>query len=71
MALIKPQFELGPAGTDRGVVRDEADQQRAVDDVLAFARGTLGLEALGVVPAQIKGPKGNQEYLAYFRHTLI
>ena len=69
VALIKPQFELGPAGTDRGVVRDEADRQRAVDDVLAFARDTLGLEALGVVPAQIKGPKGNQEYLAYFRQS--
>ena len=67
IALIKPQFELGPAGTDRGVVRDEADQQRAVDDVLEFARNDLGLEVLGVVPAKIKGPKGNQEYLAYFK----
>lgn len=67
IALIKPQFELGPAGTDRGVVRDEADQQRAVDSVLEFARNDLGLEVLGVVPAKIKGPKGNQEYLAYFK----
>ena len=66
IALIKPQFELGPAGTDRGVVRAEADQQRAVDDVLTFARDELGLEIQGVVPARIKGPKGNQEYLAYF-----
>ncbi len=66
IALIKPQFELGPAGTDRGVVRDEADQLRAVDEVLAFARDELSLEIQGVVPAQIKGPKGNQEYLAYF-----
>ena len=70
IALIKPQFELGPAGTDRGVVRDEADQQRAVDDVLEFARSDLGLEVLGVVPAKIKGPKGNQEYLAYFTRPL-
>ena len=69
VALIKPQFELGPAGTDRGVVRDPLDQQRAVDDVLGFARQELGLEATGVVPAQIKGPKGNQEYLAYFKYA--
>ncbi len=68
IALIKPQFELGPEGTDRGVVREEADQQRAVDDVLAFAQGELGLKTQGVVPAQIKGPKGNQEYLAYFKY---
>ena len=67
IALIKPQFELGPAGTDRGVVREESEQLRAVDEVLAFAREELELEVLGVVPAQIKGPKGNQEYLAYFR----
>ena len=66
IALIRPQFELGPAGTDRGVVRDVTDQQRAVDDVLAFARDELDLEIQGVVPAKIKGPKGNQEYLAYF-----
>ena len=70
IALIKPQFELGPAGTDRGVVRDEADQQRAVDDVLEFAKSGLGLRILGVVPAKIKGPKGNQEYLAYFTRPL-
>ena len=66
ITLIKPQFELGPAGTDRGVVRDEANQQRAVNDVLDFARHELDLEIQGVVPARIKGPKGNQEYLAYF-----
>lgn len=66
IALIKPQFELGPTGTDRGVVREKADQQRAVDDVLAFACDELNLEIQGVVPAKIKGPKGNQEYLAYF-----
>ena len=52
------------------MVRDEADQQRAVDSVLEFARNDLGLEVLGVVPAKIKGPKGNQEYLAYFTRPL-
>jgi 23S rRNA (cytidine1920-2'-O)/16S rRNA (cytidine1409-2'-O)-methyltransferase len=34
--------------------------------VLAFAAG-LGLESLGVVPSAIKGPKGNQEYMAVWR----
>lgn len=65
--LIKPQFELGPGETDRGVVRDEAARQRAVDKILTFARETMGLESLGVLPAAIKGPKGNQEYMALFR----
>ena len=65
--LIKPQFELGPGETVRGVVRDEAARQRAVDKIVSFCTGELGLEARGVLPAAIKGPKGNQEYMALFR----
>jgi 23S rRNA (cytidine1920-2'-O)/16S rRNA (cytidine1409-2'-O)-methyltransferase len=63
-ALIKPQFELGPGGTDKGVVRSAALQQQAVDKVLDFAQSALGLTLLGVVPSALKGPKGNQEYMA-------
>jgi Predicted rRNA methylase len=64
--LIKPQFELPAGRTDKGVVREEADRQEAVDSVLAFCRDQ-GLDAVGVVPSALLGPKGNQEYLAYFR----
>lgn len=66
VALIKPQFEVGPHQTDKGVVRDEAARQWAIDKVTTFCRETLGLILQGVTPAAIKGPKGNQEYLAYF-----
>ena len=62
--LIKPQFELGPGETVKGVVRDEAARRRAVDKILTFCRDTLGLACLGVLPAAIRGPKGNQEYMA-------
>lgn len=65
--LIKPQFELGPHQTDRGVVRDPALRQQAVDKILLFSREQVGLECLGVIPSAIKGPKGNQEYIACFR----
>lgn len=68
--LIKPQFELGPHQTDRGVVRDPALRQQAVDKILLFSREQLGLECLGVIPSSIKGPKGNQEYIACFRSPL-
>ncbi|MBO4317588.1 MAG: TlyA family RNA methyltransferase [Mailhella sp.] len=67
IALIKPQFELGPARTEKGVVRDPAARQEAVDKILAFCAG-IGLRNEGVVPADIKGPKGNQEYLACWRY---
>ncbi len=66
MALIKPQFEVGAHQTDKGVVRDEAVRQEAVNKVLSFCEN-LGLECLGVTPAMIKGPKGNQEYVACWR----
>lgn len=67
VALIKPQFEVGPGQTKKGVVRDPGLIQGAVDKVVQFASETLGLECVGTVPAMIKGPKGNQEHLAYFR----
>ncbi len=67
VTLIKPQFELGPHQTVRGVVRDESLHQVAIDKVLLHC-DALGLKNQGVVPSSIKGPKGNQEYLAYFSY---
>ena len=66
-ALIKPQFELGPDAAPKGVVRDEALQLQAVEAITTFARERLGLSLVGVVPAAVKGPKGNQEYMAVWR----
>ena len=67
IALVKPQFELAPHQVKKGVVREEALQRQAVDGVCAFCEAELGLRRLGVVPAALRGPKGNQEYLACFR----
>lgn len=66
-ALIKPQFELGPEAAPKGVVRDETLRQAAVNKVLAWVE-ELGLGLLGVRPAAVKGPKGNQEYMAVWRN---
>lgn len=67
VALVKPQFELGPGAAVKGVVRDPDLRRQAVDIVTNFCRGELGLAPQGAVPAKIKGPKGNQEFLAVFR----
>jgi len=66
VCLIKPQFEVGPGQTDKGIVRDEALRQQTVDMIVNFASTELNLNLKGLVPSSIKGPKGNQEYLAYF-----
>lgn len=68
VTLIKPQFELTPDKVGKGgVVREEAFRQEAIAKVTTFAGETLGLTAIGVAPSKVKGPKGNQEYLAAFR----
>jgi len=67
VVLIKPQFELGPGQTEKGVVRDEGLRQQAVDIVTNFCRDELGLNIEGVVPSKILGPKGNQEFMAYMK----
>ncbi len=65
LALVKPQFELGPEHAIKGVVRSEDLQLQAVAEIEHFARTELGLVSMGVVAAGIKGPKGNQEYLLH------
>jgi 23S rRNA (cytidine1920-2'-O)/16S rRNA (cytidine1409-2'-O)-methyltransferase len=65
LALVKPQFELGPEHAIKGVVRSEDLQLQAVAEIEDFARTELGLIPRGVVAAGIKGPKGNQEYLLH------
>jgi 23S rRNA (cytidine1920-2'-O)/16S rRNA (cytidine1409-2'-O)-methyltransferase len=67
IALIKPQFEVGKGKVGKGgVVRDDAERHRAVDEVLEFAVG-LGLEVAGTVESPIRGAAGNQEFLAWMR----
>ncbi|MFT5583102.1 MAG: 23S rRNA (cytidine1920-2'-O)/16S rRNA (cytidine1409-2'-O)-methyltransferase [Cognaticolwellia sp.] len=66
--LIKPQFEVGPAGLAKGgVVKSEALREQAVADVLQSAK-TLGFEYLGRIESPIQGAKsGNIEYLVHLR----
>ncbi len=66
--LVKPQFEADRHEIGSGgVVRDEAVRQRCVAKITSFAADELGLSPQGTVPSPIKGPKGNQEYIAVFR----
>lgn len=70
IALIKPQFELGPELVGKGgVVRNEAARQQAVKLVEDYAQA-LGLKTMGTIASPITGAKkGNQEYLCYLRLT--
>jgi 23S rRNA (cytidine1920-2'-O)/16S rRNA (cytidine1409-2'-O)-methyltransferase len=64
VALVKPQFEAGPRGAPKGVVRDEAVRRAAVERVRAHA-AELGLEVRGEIVSPLAGPAGNVEYLLH------
>jgi 23S rRNA (cytidine1920-2'-O)/16S rRNA (cytidine1409-2'-O)-methyltransferase len=69
LALVKPQFEVGPERVGaRGVVDDDALRTEALRDV-SQAAAELGLQLLGSVDSQIAGPEGNREIFALFQRT--
>lgn len=66
VVLIKPQFEVGRGEVGKGgVVRDPLQHEAAVEKIRLLTQ-TLGLEARGVLPSPITGPKGNREFLFHF-----
>ncbi len=63
IALVKPQFEVGPAHIDKGgVVRDPVARQGAIDRIRAFVKGQ-GLDEVGLIDSPVPGPAGNVEAL--------
>ena len=62
VALMKPQFEAGPAHVRKGVVRDAAVHQAVCDDIAAFV-ASLGFTIVGLIPSPILGGDGNREFL--------
>ncbi|MBP7241041.1 TlyA family RNA methyltransferase [Amaricoccus sp.] len=63
VALVKPQFEVGPAHVGRGgIVRDPAAAEAAAAAVRDFVAGA-GWTVLGEIPSPILGGDGNAERL--------
>lgn len=65
--LVKPQFELDKSAVGKGgIVRDEASQSRAIEQVKNAAL-SAGLEILGERPSRVRGAEGNQEFFLHAR----
>ena len=62
VGLIKPQFEVGPSRSKKGIVRD-AQAQAAVCDDIAASVASLGWTIAGIIPSPILGGDGNREFL--------
>jgi 23S rRNA (cytidine1920-2'-O)/16S rRNA (cytidine1409-2'-O)-methyltransferase len=66
VALIKPQFEVGPAELRKGIVRDDDVRAEAVDRVLQSAR-QVGFDVDQSMESPVRGAEGNIEYLAHLK----
>jgi 23S rRNA (cytidine1920-2'-O)/16S rRNA (cytidine1409-2'-O)-methyltransferase len=63
VALVKPQFEVGREGVEKGgVVKDPKLRAAAIEGMRAFV-AEQGLTVLGVIDSPIAGPAGNVEAL--------
>jgi len=69
VVLVKPQFEVGPAGVGKGgVVKDEAARARALADAQAFL-AAAGWTVNDSAPSPITGGDGNVEFLVWATKT--
>jgi 23S rRNA (cytidine1920-2'-O)/16S rRNA (cytidine1409-2'-O)-methyltransferase len=68
VALIKPQFEAGPAAVGaKGVVRDPAVHRAVCERMEAWWSELPGWAVLGIEESPITGPEGNKEFLIAVR----
>ncbi len=64
VALIKPQFEVGPGAVGKGgVVRDAGQHRAVVARIEAWFSALPGWRVLGTTESPITGPEGNREFL--------
>ncbi len=63
VALIKPQFEVGPAIAKGGVVREGAVHGRVCNEIRAWWAALPGWRVIGIEASPILGPEGNREFL--------
>jgi 23S rRNA (cytidine1920-2'-O)/16S rRNA (cytidine1409-2'-O)-methyltransferase len=68
VALVKPQFEAGPAQIGKGgVVRDPEIHREVCERVAVWVAAQPGWSVVGNVESPILGPEGNREFLLYAR----
>ena len=71
VALIKPQFEVGPDRVGKGgVVRDPALHQEVCARIAAWLP-TQGWSVVGITESPIRGPEGNVEFLIAAAHSSV
>jgi len=69
VALVKPQFEVGPAQIEKGgVVRDAQARRESIERIARFVQ-EQGLAVVGLMDCPVPGPAGNVEALLVARRA--
>jgi 23S rRNA (cytidine1920-2'-O)/16S rRNA (cytidine1409-2'-O)-methyltransferase len=65
VALVKPQFEVGPAGVGKGGLVLNAPEvgPKIADDLSKWLCESFGMDPVGVIASPIEGGDGNKEFL--------
>jgi 23S rRNA (cytidine1920-2'-O)/16S rRNA (cytidine1409-2'-O)-methyltransferase len=64
VALIKPQFEVGPERVGKGgIVREPALHREVCETIRRWLEEEMGWHVLGITESPIKGAEGNKEFL--------
>ena len=71
VALVKPQFEAGPAAVGKGGVVRDPDIHRTVCEAAAAWVASQGWEVVGLIDSPITGPAGNKEFLLYAKRDAV
>jgi 23S rRNA (cytidine1920-2'-O)/16S rRNA (cytidine1409-2'-O)-methyltransferase len=69
LALVKPQFELGPERVGSGGVVRDAEARRDALRAVADSAGGAGLVVRGFTSSGLPGPKGNLETFIWCSRT--
>ena len=70
VALIKPQFEVGPERVGKGgIVRDPALHLEVCERIARWLASQPGWSVVGIAPSPIEGADGNREFLIAGRYT--
>jgi 23S rRNA (cytidine1920-2'-O)/16S rRNA (cytidine1409-2'-O)-methyltransferase len=70
VALIKPQFEVGPDRVGKGgVVRDPELHREVCERIVAWLNAQAHWQAEGLTESPIRGPEGNVEFLVSARRS--
>lgn len=68
VALVKPQFEIGPGGTKKGIIKDSKKHDLVISKIRKLVK-ELSLKEKGLTESPILGSRGNKEFLIFLEKT--